>query len=392
MKHLEHGVRFQTEPTDRKAGRILVVSGTQSRNRDWDTGKPYRLLPGGMRFDAWGKTGLVLYMHNFNIPLAKGSLFLEEGKLWAPDTLDFHRRVVPVATQNWIGDAIGEIDTGVIADLWEEKYLNSVSIHIMMTQEDELNIVETAEEILIPTSEVIEFSVVTVPGDREANRERMLAMGLDGALAECLLCEVEQQGGHVSGDKPFILSGGGLLPVNAHVGDMGKTSSLKFIPKPEVREMDPKEQDVDVADDADVEPVEPVESVDTPADDEVGTEIHGEVLETEIDETVDIPIEEIAEEVVLVLAEDPEALMALARAFAGNPEVIATFVEALRENAEEILLPQVLAIPKQPKYRFIRSKAADIPAKQVAEQVKQTSEKRRPLRRRVALGMYRKSN
>jgi hypothetical protein len=298
-----------------------------------------------MRFDAWGKTGLVLYMHNFNIPLAKGSLFLEEGKLWAPDTLDFHRRVVPVATQNWIGDAIGEIDTGVIADLWEEKYLNSVSIHIMMTQEDEKNIVETDEEILIPTSEVIEFSVVTVPGDREANRERMLAMGLDGALAECLLCEVEQQG-----------------------------------------------QDVDVADDADVEPVEPVESVDTPADDEVGTEIHGEVLETEIDETVDIPIEEIAEEVVLVLAEDPEALMVLARAFAGNPDVIATFVEALRENAEDILLPQVLAIPKQPKYRFIRSKAADIPAKQVAQQVKQTGEKRRPLRQRAALGMYRKSN
>lgn len=374
IKTYAQGLRFQTEPTARSEGRILVASGSQSRNRDWDTGKPYRLVPSGMRYDAWAKTGLVLYMHNFNVPLGKGSMYLEGGQLWAPDTIDFHRMKVPVATQNWIGDAIGDIDTAVIADLWDQRYLNSVSIHIMLTQEDEKNIVEMEEEVLIPTSEVIEFSVVTVPGDREANRERMLAMGLDDALADCLLCGVEQKGGIISAKRPFILSGGVKTPLSAQKGDIG--SSTNSNPRSEVREMDPNEQDVEITEETEVEPVEEHAE-------EGETEIHAEVLELE--ETVEIPIDDIVEEVVMAIAEDPELLMHLAQAFATNEAILAMFVEAFRENAE-FLFPQVLT---PPRIRFVKSKVADTPAKQEIKQAVQTSKRKPSKRGKYLLNMVR---
>lgn len=386
-QNFAQGIRFQTEPMARQDGRILVASGTQSRNRDYYTGKPYRLVPSGMRYDAWAKTGLVLYMHNFNIPLAKGSMYLEDGMLWAPDKLDFHRRIVPVATQNWIGDAIGDVDTGVIADLWEEHYLNSVSIHIMMTQADEENIVELEEEILIPTSEVIEFSVVTVPGDREANRERMLAMGLDASLADCLLCGVDQREGGPALFKPHILSGGVTIPANAVIGDLGPSTYTN--PRSEVREMDPNEQDVEIAEETEVVLLDnSAVSLTAPA--EEVTEIHAEVLELE--ETVEIPIDDIVEEVVVAIAEDPAALMRLATAFAANDEILMVFVEALREKAEHLLVPQVLAAPVTPNFRFVKSKVADkTPAKVSAiKQTAQPNKERQPDKRgRHLLGMYR---
>lgn len=170
-------------------GRVLVASGTRARNRDFWTGKPYRLLPDGMRTGAWeANGGLVLWMHNFNIPLGRGEMFLDGGQLWAWDDINFHGKVIPIATQNWIGDAVGTFDTGVIADLWQERILNAVSIHVMFTPEDEENIVETDEEIIIPTSEVIEFSIVTVPGDREAVRQNLQQAGMQQELAQ-LVCD-----------------------------------------------------------------------------------------------------------------------------------------------------------------------------------------------------------
>lgn len=170
-------------------GRVLVASGTQSRNRDFWTGKPFRLLPSGMRLTPWQANGsLVLWMHNFNIPLGRGEMFMDGGQLWAWEDIEFHNEVIPIATQNWIGDAIGQFDTGVIARLWNERILNAVSIHVMFTKEDEENIIETDDEIIFPTSEVIEFSIVTVPGDREAVRQNMVRMGMDGRVAQAL-CE-----------------------------------------------------------------------------------------------------------------------------------------------------------------------------------------------------------
>ncbi len=338
------GIKFQTEQNDRNNGRIVVASGTKSRNRDYYTGKPYRLVPSGMRFDAWGKTGLVLYMHNFNIPLGRNSLYLEDGKLYSPDAIDFHRMVVPIATTNWIGDAIGEFDTGVIADLWEDLYLNSVSIHIMMTLEDEENIVELEDEILIPTSEVIEYSVVTVPGDREANRERLLSMGLDPAFVECVTCsEINQRKSGLQTPEPVIhLVDGETVVVGSGTksDEVDATSSIQL----EVRDMEVKEQDVEVTEEGDLRPL----VQETHIEIEVPEEEFAEVLEEE--ETV-IPILEMAE----ALAEDEEALKVLARAFASNPAIISIFVEGLQENAGFVFAQELQAVPQVRKIRFVSS-------------------------------------
>jgi hypothetical protein len=188
-------LRYQLNEPDRDKDRVLVASGSQSRNRDWWSGKHYRLVPSGMRLEWWEKNPVFFYMHNFGIPMAKGIMYLEDGKLWAEDDFDFHRKVIPVATRLGVAD----FDTGVIADLWEEKYLNAVSIHVMLTREDEKVVVESEDEILFPVSEVIEASIVTVPGDREAVREnqddylaemidRMVHKGVDRAVAECFSC------------------------------------------------------------------------------------------------------------------------------------------------------------------------------------------------------------
>jgi hypothetical protein len=137
-----------------------------------------------MRLDGWRKNPVMLYMHNFVIPLGTAEMQLRDGKLWA-ENIKFHRRVIPFA-DNWMG-ASGDFDTGVIADLWEEGYLNATSIHIILSPEDEQNIIETEDEILMPTSEVIEFSIVTIPGDRESVRQELLSRGVCQDVAQCLL-------------------------------------------------------------------------------------------------------------------------------------------------------------------------------------------------------------
>jgi hypothetical protein len=183
---------FQLEEPQREKGRVLVASGGRSRNRDWWTGKNYRLVPLGMRLENWRKNPLVLWMHDFDIPLAKGELFLEDNKLWAYDDFKFHRKQIPVAMRG-IGNAVGVFDTGVIADLWEEEFYNAVSIHVMLSQADEEEMIEEEEEIIFPFSEVIEFSIVTVPGDPDAVREefmdRLIHKGVDKAVAECVTCK-----------------------------------------------------------------------------------------------------------------------------------------------------------------------------------------------------------
>jgi len=183
---------FQLEEPQREEGRVLVASGGRSRNRDWWTNKNYRLVPMGMRIENWEKNPLVLWMHDFNIPLAKANLFIEDNKLWADDDLKFHRRKIPLAI-GWLGSAVGEFDTGVIADLWEEEFYNAVSIHVLLSREDEDEIIEEEDEIIFPFSEVIEFSIVTIPGDPDAVREefmdRLIHKGVERAVAECVTCK-----------------------------------------------------------------------------------------------------------------------------------------------------------------------------------------------------------
>ena len=402
LGRLAEGLTFQTQESDRSEGRILVASGTQSRNRDYYTGKPYRIVPSGMRYDAWAKAGLVLYMHNFNIPLGRGSLFLEDGQLFAPDTIDFHRKTIPIATNNWIGDAVGEFNTEKIAELWEERWLNSVSIHIMFTQEDEKNVVELEDELLIPTSEVIEFSIVTIPGDREANREKFLSMGLTPELVECLLCddgEKQQDGlvhprqGVYTVDNDIFLPNGGKIKVGTDRSDAAHS-----IPTPEVP-METQEQDVEVADEA-IEEVADTAHVEEPF---VAVEMELDFEEGE--EELEIDTLELAH----ALAENQDALRVLAQAFASDPSVIQTFVLAIQENTGHILKAQPMEAPAMaaPKIRFVNRRQPAAP-QALAQQLQQSPEPvvttnvikeavppepvfapRDPKRRRAVLGLVR---
>lgn len=187
------GITLQAQRDDAApGGEIIVHSGTTIRNRDFWTGKPFRFIPSGMRIEYWLKNPQVLWMHNFHIPIGTSNMYYANGMLMA-NNLKFHRKKIPVASDKFIGDSVGEFDTGVIADLWDEGWLKTVSVHIILTPDDELNVINEEEmaEIIVPTSEVIEYSVVTIPADREAVRMRMMGLGVTQDIAECVTCQLD---------------------------------------------------------------------------------------------------------------------------------------------------------------------------------------------------------
>lgn len=163
--------------------RVVVVSGNRTRNRDWFSNKPFRIIPGGVRTNKWLKNNVVLWLHNFNIPVGIAGIKLEGNQLVVDGNINFHRKILPIAAEG-IGNAVGEFDTGVIAALWEEGYLNATSVHLSFSPEDEEAIIELDSEVVIPQSEMIEFSIVTVPGDADATRERMLQLGASPQMVQ----------------------------------------------------------------------------------------------------------------------------------------------------------------------------------------------------------------
>jgi hypothetical protein len=324
-------LRFQAGEAERGSGRVLVASGARSRNRDFWSGKAYRLVPAGMRLENWQRNPLIFYMHHFGVPLATGEMFLDGAKLWALDNFNFHRKVVPVFS---LAGADG-FDTGVIADLWEENFLNAMSIHIILDNDDELAIVETDDEILIPTSEVIEASVVTVPGDPLATREeqknftyefmdRMIHKGVPTDMAECVACEM----GGVELDIPTPARVRKLYSVS----QVAEAGGLDFVSQPE----DDMEQDELVE--------EATPAVELEAEEEE-IEVEEEELETEIDteeEAEEEAVEEASDgevveqelrlsvtEIAEAIAQDREALMTFAIALVNMPEFVEGISEAL---------------------------------------------------------------
>lgn len=282
-------MQFDLNQSPRGDGRILVASGSRTRNRDYWTGKMLRFDPAGVRTDAWSRQGgLVLYMHDFNIPLAKSSIYLEGGKLWAPDKLNFHRRVLPIPAKAFASTP-GTIDTGVIADLWEQRYINTVSIHITLDVDDEQNIAETEDEIFIGTSEMIEYSIVSVPGDRDAQRYQfMLDRGVREDIAQCLSCYVPE-------------------PRQMYQFSMEAKNK-----------MDEQEFDTEEIEE------EEVEEVEAEADEQEADTDEGEPFE------VEVPIEEI----VNALATNQAFINGLVNAVVGNPAAMRRFTEALAQSAE----------------------------------------------------------
>lgn len=346
-------IQFQAGETDRSGGRILVASGTQSRNTDFWTGKHYRLVPAGMRTEYWEKNPLVFYMHHFLIPVATGSgLYVEDGKLWLPDDLKFHRKKVPI-----FGFSVGDFDTGVIADLWEERILNAVSIHIMLTREDLGNIIENDDEVIIPTSEVIEVSVVTVPGDREAGREqeyahnlldRMETEGMDREMAECVSCNYGIYG-HTS---PFPVQQGGDLGRQENSEQTANKGSFKNLAKLEVSMS--KNQVEKTAQEAEEVEVEPTE-----------VEITAQVEELEFEQEIELLVLDLAD----AIAQDDQALRTVAMALVKVPEFIQAISEAVGSQTSPHILEVTEAVPLRAKIVIVPGQRSETRQEQVAQPV-----------------------
>lgn len=346
---------FQLEEPERDKGRVLVASGGRSRNRDWFTGKPYRLVPLGMRIDNWKKNPLVLWMHDFNIPLAKGELFLEDNKLWAYDTLEFHRRVIPLAI-GFLGSAVGEFDTGVIADLWEEEFYNAVSIHVMLSREDEAEMIEEEDEIVFPFTEVIEFSIVTVPGDPDAVREelmdRMIHKGVDKAVAE----SVTHKDGLVWVPQQKLWAPRNLMETETAKGG----SRSKVYPVSVEENMEPDELVVETA---------------AAAEGEIEIEIGpAEVEIAHVDEFAEV--EAVEQEIVIdpmffvqAIVDDKDALATLAIALINQPGIL----ELIRDNMGEVVQSEILtAQPQRVTLKFVNGGSRP-PQRQSAPPIKQAA-------------------
>lgn len=167
---------------DNKKGAITVASGDTTRNRHMFSNKHIQVVPGGIRLNAWRKNPVVLWQHNQNIPIGTAQLSIVDGKLVA-DSISFHRKSVPVLSETGSSESF---DTSIIAELWDEGFLNATSLHVIFSPEDEARAFEANDRFVIPSSELIEFSIVTIPADRDAIRERMAAKGVPDALFQCL--------------------------------------------------------------------------------------------------------------------------------------------------------------------------------------------------------------
>jgi len=128
------------KPQPSRDGRQIVVhSGLVTRNRDWETGKPLQLDPMGIRIDAWNKNPVVCYDHLLDIVIGRSKLYKQNGMLWA-DGIDFHRQEITVLISGLLGmTGIEEFKTDWIADLWETNFFNAVSVHVILSPEDEAN-------------------------------------------------------------------------------------------------------------------------------------------------------------------------------------------------------------------------------------------------------------
>lgn len=168
-------------------GRMVVASGKPLRHMDWG-GKHFVLETRGIRLDAWKANPQMWWLHDSHIPLGTSDLVLEpDGRLIA-ENIRFHRRKLSLS-----GWTAGEFDTGVIADLYDAGVIRASSVQVMFTAEDIARVFETEEHIILPSSELIEWSLVTAPADREAVRLSLSGLGVNDQLATLLLGEAARE-------------------------------------------------------------------------------------------------------------------------------------------------------------------------------------------------------
>lgn len=308
-------ITLQAENSVRLADdEIIVNSGNTTRNRDWLSGLPFRLVPAGMRLEAYTKNPVVLWQHVMGLPVAKGQLYTADGQLRGR-ILDFHRKKMPVA--NLFEGGVGEFDTGVIADLWNERFLNAVSVHIILSPDDENNIFETESELVIPTSEVIEFSICTIPADRDSIRQRMLSFGVAEPVVDYFSTWGVDRNGLAVPQAPIVVEDDMRITMRS----VGETEILDVS---ENLESDVQEEEDVVAD--------------TDEQDELDAELSVTLEVTEEDERViqlDLPD---LRPYILELARDPEFVQAVAQAIQ-DQGVFTAAASAIAPIRVELKLP-----------------------------------------------------
>lgn len=311
------GIRLQAQRDETIPGdEIIVHSGNTIRNRDFWSGKPFRFIPSGMRIEHWLKNPQVLWMHNFYIPLGSSDMYHGNGMLMGRN-LKFHRKKIPVASDKFIGDSIGEFDTGVIADLWDEGWLKAVSVHIILTPDDEMNVIDEEEmgEIIVPTSEVIEYSLVTIPADRDAIRMRMMGLGVEQDIAECVMCNLDP-------GRTMTTANGISRPVtiSSEVYDMSLLKRSKATEKPSFMTVQPSfaasaDDDLTELEMAEEELPEAIE--DEELEIEVGVEVEDEG-------TVDDHAELLDGQAQIIMGD--EEVVALAQALASDERLVSAII------------------------------------------------------------------
>lgn len=177
LDHIE-----QTKPSE---GRMVVASGNPLRHLDWFSGKHFILKPSGIRLEPWLINPQFWWKHDSSIPLGTSDLSLEtnEGKpRLVADNIRFHRMKIPVS-----GWSLGDFDTGIIADLYDSGVLRASSVQVFFTADDMERMYEDQTNVIIPSSELIEWSLVTAPADRDAVRLSLDGLGVDNQLTQLIL-------------------------------------------------------------------------------------------------------------------------------------------------------------------------------------------------------------
>lgn len=172
---IPNNLRF--EASTRKGNKVVAASGQRTRNYDWFSGKFFRIVPAGIRLDNYRNNNVFLWAHDSRAienVLGNADVQMEGAVLTAVPS--FHM----------------EHEKSMLASaLWNKGVLNAVSVRIGLTNEDIANITETDEEILIPTSELWELSLATIPADAGAVRQAALALGIDDQRVNRWLMEVK---------------------------------------------------------------------------------------------------------------------------------------------------------------------------------------------------------
>lgn len=173
-----------TKGTD---GRVVAASGKMTRNRDFWSGKNIRLIPTGIRIDSYNQgNNPLLYNHWTDWVLGTATASHEGGMLMAEPK--WHREKIVI--QNGT-----EVDTNILAGLWDKNVLKAVSVRVGMTKDDMEQITETESEVIIPSSELYEISVTGLQADPAAVRQSLFNSGCDPkqVTSICQMLEVKME-------------------------------------------------------------------------------------------------------------------------------------------------------------------------------------------------------